>query len=640
MKSPALPAETAETKIESIPDKPAQAPVTTAAEASNPPITATDQLKAGNFRTDRKPSDSSKKPVAENASETVEKDLMFAFKEFATRERGLANNEQRKRLNQDKQMKINDLKKFAQNFKLHTPVPNDLVPILAKDEKKQQEIIDKAKTAAAEPKLTPPKPAPATGAVSDSKGPRSGVAPQPAPMSPADRNQQRRQGPGPYQSYRDPRMQGQNMAPRAPLGQRLSYNQQQIRAGVPPQNIPGPAPIQIPPQRPAGANNGMQSPSSSISTRFNAGAREFKPNPAANTFSPTINQSNASSPRHDSTRPASKGISDFFEGRTPAPAEQHPSLDGMFNPINRMMKEVATDEKQSKDFLVNGGIPNAFRTLPIWEVPETNSELSYQQAIEKSSVTVPPIASPPHNIIQSGPIPHQHQLPLHLQQNGPMMQQGHTPHQTPRHMPVQPHHGQPGPHHFDEHRMQYSQSQSSLHPSPRAMQPFMAVSGPNGQPVPVYQQGMPTYGVSPSGHPVMLRQVPPGAQFVTQQPAMMGGHMMSQQASAGPYVVQPQMQMYQQSPAPGHVYPHQHGGGPPGPMHGPGGMPSAPNGYPSPRPAPMMQHQGSQQGHGVPQGPGVQQVMYMQQGMHGPAMYAGAPSGPSTLHSLQRIWKT
>ncbi|KAF2100946.1 hypothetical protein NA57DRAFT_74543 [Rhizodiscina lignyota] len=631
--SPSVPTETADSKkAEVAAEKSTQASAPKAAETTAAGKTSSaDQLKAGAFRNDRKASDSGKKSNPENASETVEKDLMDAFKQFATTEKARVHNQQRQRMNQDKQMKINDLKKFAQNFKLNTPVPNDLVPILAKDEKKQQEIRDKAKVAAAESKMTPPKPAAAPGPVVDQKGPRPGVANQQTPISPQDRNQPRRQGPPQYPPYPrggDPRAQGQNMPPRQPLSTRLSYNQQQLRAGIPPQNIPGPAPIQIPQQGPPGSNSGMQSPSSSISTRFNVGAREFKPNPAAHTFSPSVNQSNTSSPgRHDSTRPASKGISDFFEGRSPLPADQHPSLDGAFNPIDRMMKEVAADEKLSKDYFVNGGIPNAFKTQPVWEVPETNQDLTYAQALENGSRGIPPITSPPHSIMQSGPIPHQHQLPLHLQQNGPMIQQGHTPHQTPRNMPVQPHPGQPGPHHFDDHRMQYSQSQSSVHPSPRAMPQFMAVN--NGQPVTVYQQPMPHYGLSPSGHAVAIRQIPPGATFVNPQGPMMGGHMMSQQASTGGYVLQPGMQIYQGSPAPGHVYPHQHPGGPGGPMQGPTGVPTAPNGYPSPRPpAPMMQHQGSQQGHGVPQGPGGQQMMYMQQPMHGPAMFAGAPSGP------------
>jgi hypothetical protein len=94
--------------------------------------------------------------------------------------------------------------------------------------------------------------------------------------------------------------------------------------------------------------------------------------------------------------------------------------------------------------------------------------------------------------------------------------------------------------------------------------------------------------------------------------------MMTNQPSNGPYMGMPgnpQMQMY--SPAPVQAYPHYSG-------H----MPGAPgaNGYPnSPRPnAPMMSHQGSQQGHQQ------QPMMYMQAGAQGPQMFQ-APGGSSML---------
>jgi hypothetical protein len=41
--------------------------------------------------------------------------------------------------------KLDDLKKFADSFKLHTPAPTDLVSLMAKDPAKQKEIQEKAK---------------------------------------------------------------------------------------------------------------------------------------------------------------------------------------------------------------------------------------------------------------------------------------------------------------------------------------------------------------------------------------------------------------------------------------------------------------------------------------------------------------
>lgn len=44
----------------------------------------------------------------------------------------------------DKEVKLTELRKFATSFKLSTPVPTDLVSIIAKDPAKQKEIQAKA----------------------------------------------------------------------------------------------------------------------------------------------------------------------------------------------------------------------------------------------------------------------------------------------------------------------------------------------------------------------------------------------------------------------------------------------------------------------------------------------------------------
>ena len=132
---------------------------------------------------------------------------------------------------------------------------------------------------------------------------------------------------------------------------------------------------------------------------------------------------------------------------------------------------------------------------------------------------------------------------------------------------------------------------------------------------------MQAYGMSPGVQHVALRQ-PGGHQFVNAAGPAMGGHMMTNQPSSGPFMgmpTNPQMQMY--SPAPGPVYPHY-----------PGQMPAPPgaNGFPSPRPggAQMMSHQGSQQGHQP------QQIIYMQHGGQGPHIFTQMPAGQSMFSIL------
>lgn len=568
----------------------------------------------------------------ENATATVEHDVLDSFKQFSALEKMRVQERQRHVARQEKSVKLNELKKFAQHFKLNTPVPSDLVPILAKDKDKQDEIVEKALRNVEEAKSTPLKAPVAAASATDPRLPRP-VAPRfdnglNSPVAQVDRQNMQRGRPGqgtfasPARSERPAQAQNSPMPSRSgpgQLSQRLAAAQQQHKATL--ANAPPPMPmneVRIPPTGPSPSTNGLSSPTSSVSTRFNAHAMEFRPNPAANTFTPSQN-STGSSPRIDQpARPEPRRIATtgFFAGKKPNKSPDRPSIDDAFDPLERMRKEVEADQK-TKQYANNGGVPEAYRTPPTWDVPAENRDKTYNELFEKVPTPMPSIP-PSHAGLANGPMPHQHQLPLHLQQGVHGMQQAQTPQHTPRHLPVQPFHGPNGPHHYDEqHRMQFQASSSAVQPSPRAMPQFIAYQPQGPQTVQLYPQAMPAFGMSPSGQPVALRAVP--GQFVGPQGAAMGGHMMINQPSNGPFVGVPmnaQMQAY--SPMPGHVYPH----------NAPMPPQSGPNGFPSPRPgAPMMSHQGSQQGHPP------QPIMYMQQPAHGPAMFPQNPSAPSKILS-------
>ena len=79
-----------------------------------------------------------------DATTNVEHDLLDSFKAFSAAEKLRMSERQRSIARENKAVKLNDLKKFALNFKLSTPVPTDLVPILAKDDTKQAVIVEKA----------------------------------------------------------------------------------------------------------------------------------------------------------------------------------------------------------------------------------------------------------------------------------------------------------------------------------------------------------------------------------------------------------------------------------------------------------------------------------------------------------------
>ena len=568
----------------------------------------------------------------DNATATVEADTYNAFKKFAAHEKSRLSERQRAQRNADKQLKINDLKKFSSNFKLSTPVPTDLVPILAKDKIKQEEIIAKAKQQAEDqstksaPTSVPATPKGGTPAT-DPKGPRptarydSGVV---SPTGPSDRH-----GPGRRQGYptgphgpmttRADRNFGSASTHRAgpvPLSARLADIQSQRKNGVQP-NVPAPLPI----QDGRVSNNSFDqsgvssprkmppTPTSATSTKLNINAMEFKPNvaapafapagPAATAAGPTILPSPNNAPKAPVvTRSASP--SQFFGARKPKPASERPSLADSFNPIKRMKKEV---EEQKLDYKFNGGIPPAYKTEIRWETTKENENKTYNDLFEKVPLPNQSV-SPQSRSASNGQIPHQHQLPLHLQQNVPPMQ----PHHPGHHMHQQ--HHPAGPQHFeDHHRMHLSHSSASVYQSPRLQNSHMAHPSPM-----TYNAQMGGYGrpvpfvMGPNGPQQQhhMGQFPGGPAFVGPQ---QGAPMMVHQNSQGGYMApmppgMPYNQAMMQSPNPAYAFP-QHVA-PPQPH----------SGYPSPsRGAPMMLHQGSQQG----QHP--QQMMYMNPQHGGQPMY-------------------
>ncbi|KAG4305332.1 hypothetical protein PORY_001502 [Pneumocystis oryctolagi] len=80
-----------------------------------------------------------------NASKTpkIETELMGTFKQFVSGERERLQARKQALIKKEKDVKLQELLKFSQNFKLNTPVPSDLMPILAKDKIKHDETTAK-----------------------------------------------------------------------------------------------------------------------------------------------------------------------------------------------------------------------------------------------------------------------------------------------------------------------------------------------------------------------------------------------------------------------------------------------------------------------------------------------------------------
>lgn len=591
----------------------------------------------------KEPSSSSVRPAAqtktskvgESATANVETELLDSFKQFANSEKMKFHDHRRQRVTQDKAIKLNDLMKFSQNFKLYTPVPSDLVPILAKDKSKQEEIIEKAQRNA-ESTTTPAQAQPAVANGRKTTRTTTEIKVEPArPSYEVDNNRQilPPQGPQAAQSGRDRQQQLHSGSSTSKAGQgllshRLADSHRQHKAGLQPMSIPQPLPIQsVSKTARATVNNASQFPggpttgsvrtptsASSATAKFNVRATEFRPNPAANSFRPGGEPSAMSSPRstpHARSTSRAHSPSAFFGKRKPLPQTERASISDHFNPLKRLKEKSQQDGKDHAD---NGGIRQAFTTHPTWRPQDGDESKSYKLMYDN----IPPVTarvSSHHGSPIHPSLAHQHQLPIHLQQVPHGMPPVAATQQVPFHNQPQPSHFPSGPHQYDEHRMHLSTSSSNVYQSPRLQNASIAYASPMHQPAQLaYGPPMPHYYIPNGSHPPQFaRQFQGGPQMMAAQGAPLGAPMMVQQSSQGGYMgpphgmavpFNPQMPMY----APGQ----------PAGYNGP----SQPNSFPSPgRGAPMMMHQGSHQGQ--------HQQVFMNPGQYGQPVYAQQPPSNS-----------
>lgn len=595
-----------------------------------------------------------------SATLNVETEVLDSFRQFASFEKMRVSDSRRQRVSQDKAIKLNDLMKFSKNFKLLTPVPKDLVPILAKDKAKQEEIMENAQRNA-QSANTPSK----SSASSDPKSARplaeakyegaralpqlpehQGFAPGRAGYLP--------QGPQAALTPRQRQQETHNLqlnsskTSQGMLGHRLAENRRNHQSGLA-VNIPHPLPIQhgpkngsrssvAPPITGSQPSSNARTPTSAASARFNVKANEFRPNPAANSFRPTGPSTASSARSTPNVKSLSRATSPsaFFGFKKPTPGgefeeakeageagegeereekEKRPMILDNFNPLRRL-KEKAKVEEKTKDYAANKGIPPAYATPPTWKTFQEGDK-SYKEMFEDAP-PAPNRASPQQVSPVNPPLPHHHQLPLHLQHGSP-----NVPHlQPPQHTPYagQPpnHHYPNGQHYHDEHRMHLSASNSSVYPSPRMQTASLGYPSPMSQPAQIaYGQTMPQYILGPNlSQPPHFRQFPTGPQtHIVSGPApQLTAPLMVQQSSQGAFIApahsmtvpfNPQIPVY-----------------PPGQPSAYVGQSQPPSGYPSPgRGAPMMMHQGSHQGSHQ----GHQPPVYASSVQYGAPVYAQQP---------------
>ncbi|KAI0385413.1 hypothetical protein F5Y04DRAFT_276744 [Hypomontagnella monticulosa] len=545
--------------------------------------------------------------VAPSATSTVERDVLKEFKSFANQQRLVAEKARSTKAKADKEVKLIELKKFADSFKLPTPVPVDLISIIAKDPAKQREIQEKAKRDAAEvlrkrsaeaaAKLEKKGaavkevqvPAAAQTPVENRATRPAGNTPSAAPAPAQSRHQGNRGSFVPptysYQGNRSgPHMQ---QAGRGGLSRRIQEAQkaqgQDVR--LPPT---GPANSSEPPFR-----GGRIAVPGHMGAKLNPNSHEFRPSPFAPTFSPNGHPSGGSSPRS-----ALNNATDVQVITTTAlvvVTKKRKAVDPKKCNILSHVKTLQPPE--NKNWNDNDGLRPSYDTPPTWRSATDNEKsdstmlLSYDEYFERQPFNAQPTPNPPHLLPQMA---HQHQLPLHMQHGAHPAAPRHSPHVPP----VQMHSNQHGPvphapfNGADDHRMMHSNSSQS-YSSPRMGQVPLVYPPPNmnsAAQIPYNQHMMPSF-MGPGAPPMnqYTRSFSNTPQYVPQQPGAMGTPMMMQPQfmTPQPIVAGPQMQPY---PGGGHIQFMPPGATPPQ-------MPGT-NGYPSPgRPAAtMMVHQGSQQG--------------------------------------------
>ncbi|KAH8842081.1 hypothetical protein MCOR07_007026 [Pyricularia oryzae] len=567
--------------------------------------------------------------AAPSATSTVERDLVAHFRHFASREREKAKEARTSKVKADQRDKLQDLKKFGESFKLSTPVPSDLIPIIAKDPAKQKAIQEKALQNAeeiAKAKLTKEKdvetPAkqPAVKSGKDQAHAGNSTAPQATPevrnasrsgapqQTPVSANQNQRHpsnrpsytpSGGYNNSYRDGRANQYGPQGRQ-AGGNLSSRLRAVESTRNPQQMamPHALPNQRPP--PTGPANlvgyNAQLPPLQMHMahpKLNPNSHEFRPNAFAPAFNP-----NGGGPGNGSNSGLGMSNVEVPPQSTLAPGplvrRKTKAVDVKKCNILAHIKTAAPPVGRNWD--ENEGLRPAYDTLPTWrqlkddEAPDSTMHMTYTEYLEKMPYGGGSMATPnqPHAMMA-----HQYQLPLHMQQGAHNLAPRQSPHMPPMQMPGTQHGHMPHVSYAggDDHRMMHSNSAQS-YASPRMPQVPIGYPPSMGSPAQVpYQQGvMPPFMPST---PQMnnYRSFSNNPQYMPQQ----NSSPMTVPMIQGQFLPAPNQMV---AGGPPMMYPGGHQQFVPGGAAAPQPIPGATGGYPSPgRPqAAMMSQQGSQQG--------------------------------------------
>jgi PAB1-binding protein PBP1 len=249
----------------------------------------------------KSPASSSKAP---SPAPNKPADALPALREFVANEKQRLTEKRQALAKSEMDKRMADLVKFSQSFKLNKPIPDDLVPILAKDEEKQKQIRDKSTQDAASSQARNIGVA-ATAQVVPARGPhlttakvveavRKPTAPAPASGKNAT------QASGASASAQKPKTDSSKPAKPAMFIQSIPpfKGKRQSLQPTPASNgasnntssasVQPPATAKTPPNTTStsAANAAANAAAAAAAAKLNANAISFRPNPKASAFTP------------------------------------------------------------------------------------------------------------------------------------------------------------------------------------------------------------------------------------------------------------------------------------------------------------------------------------------------------------------
>ncbi|KAG6885670.1 hypothetical protein C0993_011434 [Termitomyces sp. T159_Od127] len=309
-------------------------------------------------------------------------DALPAFRDFVTNEKERLTRKRQALVKSEMDKRMADLVEFSQSFKLNKPIPDDLVPILAKDEEKQRAIREKSSkdaTSSQARSIGPPTPPNAARGAQVAAAKISGASSRPVPPPAAKTSTNPVATPA--------AAKGSSTAKANVSSETPAKKPAMVIQPIPPfkgrKAAPAAAATPTPTPTANGASsaakgaNGSMSP---VANRLNVNASSFRPNAKASTFTPGGPNASASA----SPKPKSEVTHNPFFGARPIKKSAPVNIKDDFNPFKH-----------------GGKLPEPATVATVWPY----SGKRYAQMFP------PPPQHPPQHPPHSMPAPGPQQLP-------------------------------------------------------------------------------------------------------------------------------------------------------------------------------------------------------------------------------------